>query len=161
MKLITVTLAVLVSFMGGTVRAAGHLTYFECKVRETIKNKATVVAVKFAVKRLDIFKNKGELVQYPGSDQESGLISVTPQKVGDVFSLMSNLNGQGGELRIEGGNLRLWGDGAGYQFTELVIWDVDPDSKNLEGYVRDFGPAYGESETFKQFIKCQRSEKVR
>ncbi len=73
---------------------------------------------------------------------------------------MSNLNGQGGDLRLGYDTLRLFGDGDGYQFTDLVLWDTnDEDKTELEGYVRDYGPARGDEESFKQFIKCKKSKK--
>ena len=56
--------------------------------------------------------------------------------------------------------MKLWGDGDGYQFTDLVLWDVDDNESVLEGYVRDYGPTYDDKETFKQFIKCERSSEV-
>lgn len=144
--------------------ASAAITYFSCTVFEPLKkNKTIEVIVKFAVEDLDLFKKKGTLIQYPGTDedQENGMIIVSPEKIGKRLTLMTNLNGQGGDLRIEGDDLRLFGDGDGYQFTDLVIWDADSgdDNENLEGYVRDYGPAYGDDESFKQFIKCIRSTK--
>lgn len=132
------------------------ITYFACEVKESSKQ---VVTVKFAIKNLNTFKGTGELLNYPGANEEFGAISVTPEEVNGRYPMMSNLNGQGGDLRIEGNNLRLWGDGDGYQFTDLVVWDPDSgeDSDVFEGYVRDYGPAYGDSKTFKQFITCKRS----
>ena len=73
--------------------------------------------------------------------------------------MMTNLNGQGGDLRIEDDSIRLWGDGDGYEFTDLVIWDADQEGPDYEGYVRDYGPTYGDTEHFKQFIKCKSSNK--
>lgn len=136
-------------------------TYFSCTVIETVKgNRKVSVTVKFAVKDLDVYKKKGELIQYPDTDEEGGMIFVSPRTVRGQSTTMTNLNAQGGDLRIEGDNLRLFGDGDGYQFTDLVIWDVDSgDSDDLEGYVRDYGPAYGDDESFKQFIKCKSSAK--
>lgn len=133
------------------------VTYFSCNIREDGHN----VSVKFAVKDYDSIKNKGELVSYPGSNEDDGLIFVTPKSIGKFYPRMHNLNGQGGDLRIaRSGDLHLFGDGDGYQFTDLVIWNDNDDSDELEGYVRDYGSAYGDAETFKQFIKCRRSSKV-
>jgi hypothetical protein len=155
---------VLLSFSSAPIWAApkkNEITYFSCTVREPVKGRKTPVnvTVKFAVKGYNSWKNEGELQEYPGANPDVGAIFVSPTEVSGEYTMMSNLNGQGGDLRIEGTNLRLWGDGAGYQFTELVIWDADEESDQLEGYVRDYGPTYGDSETFKQFIKCQRSNK--
>lgn len=143
-------------------------TYFSCVVNEPprAKNgKKIAVTVKFAIEGLDTFKGKGELAQYPDSNEDEGPILVTPQTNGKSDTLMMNLNAQGGDLRIESPNIRLFGDGAGYQFTDLVVWDVEDESNagELEGYVRDYGPAYSAGtnpETFKQFIKCRISDKV-
>lgn len=132
-------------------------TYFSCEVNEP----NVVVTVRFAIKDLDVLSGKGELVTYPGSDEEAGAISVSPAEHGGKMTMMSNLNGQGGDLRVlKNGDLHLFGDGAGYQFTDLVLWDDgDEDRAHTEGYVRDYGPTYGSEETFKQFIKCKRSTK--
>lgn len=136
-------------------------TYFSCTVLEPAKGRAkpVKVTVKFAVKGYSSWDKKGELLSYPGANEDSGAILVSPEKIGERYAMMTNLNGQGGDLRIEGSSLRLWGDGDGYQFTELVIWDADEEQEELEGYVRDYGPAYGDTETFKQFIKCRKSNK--
>lgn len=124
------------------------------------------VTVKFAIKNLDTLNDKGELIPYPDikkedfENQEDGPILVRPKLIGKphpFYTMMSNLNSQGGDLRFEGRNIRLFGDGDGYQFTDLVIWDVDEETNRLEGYVRDYGQTYAGNETFKQFIKCKRS----
>ncbi|MGE0764756.1 MAG: hypothetical protein AB7N80_15890 [Bdellovibrionales bacterium] len=142
--------------LSSTVHAEGPITYFSCPVKE---GKFTVT-VKFAIKNLDTFKAKGDLIQYPGSDSDMGYISVDPIKTGKFYSRMSNLNGQGGDLTVRrNGDIFLFGDGDGYQFTDLVIWNDDSESDVIEGYVRDYGPAYGDDESFKQFIKCKRSNK--
>lgn len=140
---------------------ASTMSYFSCTVKEKIEKKNVTVTVKFAVKNLDALRDKGELVQYPGTSEDSGMISVTPTESGDRFTMMSNLNSQGGDLRVGGDDIRLFGDGDGYQFTDLVMWDVSSAEvgDTLEGYVRDYGPAYGDDESFKQFIKCKRNSK--
>lgn len=143
--------------------AADVTTYFECKVKEPLeKSKKTIdVTVKFAVKNLDVFDGKGELLQYPGSSEDSGMVHVSPAEIGKgknaIVPMMTNLNGQGGDLRVGNGQVRLWGDGDGYQFTDLVIFDADEDRESYDGYVRDYGDTYGDTETFKQFIKCKKS----
>jgi len=146
------------------VQAGAATTYFSCSVTEpSHKRGETVkVTVKFAVKNLEVWKGKGDLVSYPGTDEDYGAILVEPLRYGKegYYTMMSNLNGQGGDLRIEGENLRLWGDGDGYQFTELVIWDADQDEETeFEGYARDYGPTHNGKTGFKQFIKCKRSNK--
>lgn len=143
--------------------AKSEASYFSCVVNEPAgKNKTVKVTVKFAVKGLEAWEGKGELLAYPGTSNDMGAIFVAPQEVKDTFTLMMNLNGQGGDLRLENGHLRLFGDGDGIRFTDLVIWNVDDETEDgkLEGYVRDYGPAYDGKETFKQFIKCKRSNKL-
>jgi hypothetical protein len=146
------------------------VSYFSCKIKETVKiakkTKKVNVTVKFAVAGLDVRNEEGELLTYPGADEDYGSVYVKPMIVRidkkERYTLMSNLNGQGGDLQFEGGNIKLWGDGDGYQFTELVVWDVDGEVKeSYEGYVRDYGYTYKENEeTFKQFIKCKRSSEL-
>ena len=133
-------------------------TYFDCKVKEKYtdadkKKHSKTVHVYFAIKGLDSWKGQNELVTYPGisveESEEMGLIVVRPQELPNGrYPMMSNLNGQGGDLRVysDSGNVRLFGDGSGYQFTDLI-----------EGYVRDYGPTYGNFTPFKQFIKCKTS----
>lgn len=153
---------ILCHFAMTDVWSADAITYFSCVVKEPVSNnEVEKVTIKFAIENLNVFENEGRLLQYPGSDEEDGAILVMPKILdGDRNSLMSNLNSQGGDLRIEGDHIRLFGDGDGYQFTDLVVWDVgSSESDILEGYVRDYGPTYGDDETFKQFIKCRRSTK--
>lgn len=153
-----------------TAFAGDKISYFSCKVSEKdSKNKKIEVTVKFAVKNLDFYKeDTGELLSYPGMNEEEGAISVTPVWTGKEndsrMTLMSNLNSQGGDFSVEGDDVVLFGDGDGYQLTDLVIWDVgnsEEEEDSLEGYVRDYGSAYadGKSKTFKQFIVCKRSAK--
>jgi len=158
MKYLASSLLLGLLLFGIMVFAKPVTTFFKCTVHEP----KVRVTVKFAVKDLDIFEGKGELVPYPGTNEDEGMIYVSPKKSGKYHTLMTNLNGQGGDLRIEGDHLRLFGDGAGYQFTELVIWDLDQAEfgNPLDGYVRDFGPTYGKEEFFRQFIKCTMSQKV-
>lgn len=159
--LMTVSLPILFASTAFAARPNNVTTYFSCTVVEPAKGrpKGVPVTVKFAVKGYESFSRKGELLSYPGASEDDGAILVTPKEVGEHYAMMTNLNGQGGDLRIEGSNLRLWGDGDGYQFTELVVWDADEEATELEGYVRDYGPTYGDSPIFKQFIKCRKSNK--
>lgn len=146
----------------GVATSNENITYFSCTIEEpTDRGTNLLVKVKFAVINLDSFNEDTRLVPYPGVEPEEGLIYVSPtvhKKSGD-YTMMSNLNSQGGDLRVEGSSLRLFGDGDGYQFTDLVVWDIISDKDDLEGYVRDYGPAYGGAESFKQFITCQRADK--
>ena len=155
-----------------------NITYFSCKVKElvegVVKGKTVTVTVKFAIQDFDtsLGKNQGTLISYPGTeDEEWAPILVKPQTKGKKkrFTLMTNLNSQGGDLTIDGDDLKLFGDGDGEQLTDLVIWDADNPNvgdDELEGYVRDYGPVYRnadnprDSKTFKQFIKCKRSSTV-
>lgn len=132
------------------------IDYWSCAVKEG----RTDVTVKFAVQGYDYWKEAGTLLVYPGADEEYGAILVEPRESATGrYTAMTNLNGQGGDLRVEGSNIRLWGDGDGYQFTELVIWDASDEGPDYEGYVRDYGPAYGNKPIFKQFIKCRKTDK--
>jgi hypothetical protein len=143
--------------------AAPTTTYFHCVVKEKSGRRTIKVDVKFAVKGLEFYPDKGELVAYPGANEEQGLIFVSPlEGPNGRYTSMSNLNGQGGDLRVEKGTVRLWGDGDGYQFTDLVVWDLSSreEATKFEGYVRDYGPAYGDTESFKQFISCEKSKTV-
>lgn len=163
MKYLSLAVVLLASQMAFATPAP--ITYFSCKVKEPVGKKKIVVTVRFAIQGLDIGHDKGELIPYPGVNvDEVGMISVTPEEIKDYgYPMMTNLNGQGGDLRLEGNNIRLFGDGDGYQFTELVIWDADEEDNqtgNLEGYVRDYGSTYGAAPQFKQFIKCKRSDSV-
>jgi hypothetical protein len=153
-------------------KAADVITYFSCKVSEPASDKkgdaSTVdVTVKFAIKNLDTANGKGDLVAYPGANEdEDGPIVVSPteRKSDKHNTMMSNLNAQGGDLRIQDSNIKLWGDGDGIEFTDLVVFDVDANGEltgKRDGYARDYGDAYAEGEeTFKQFIKCEQSDKA-
>lgn len=136
------------------------ITYFACTVKEGSKN----VSVKFAINNFKPNSRKGTLVTYPGADEDQGMILVEPVMVKkDEFSKSSNLNGQGGDLSFDpGGDIRLFGDGDGYQFTDLVLFNEGDDDRNFrDGYMRDYGSAYQENqETFKVFVKCKHAKNV-
>jgi hypothetical protein len=149
--------------------------YFSCNVKETVEGKKLDVNVKFAVQGYDADKRTGNLLPYPNAAEddfgEPFTILVTPvSNENDYLTRMSNLNAQGGDLTVNpDGSVFLWGDGDGYQFTDLVVWDVDYALNNaeegetlfkLEGYVRDYGSAYMGKIDFKQFIKCDMSTEV-
>lgn len=141
------------------VAAEKKITYFSCPVKEG----RTEVSVKFAVENYDPFEAKGDLLAYPGADEDNGFILVTPtQKRDGYYTRMSNLNGQGGDLRIlKNGDVELYGDGDGIQTTYLHLWWDASDlaeTTSMEGYVRDYTD--GEDVMFKQFIKCELSNKV-
>lgn len=134
-----------------------EITYFQCNMKEG----RTEVQIKFAVKGYDSFNGSGELVNYPGTKDEYQPIVVTPEQIGKVYPMAFNLNSQGGDLTVERhGDIRLFGDGDGYQFTDLVVWaNLDDEETTYEGYIRDYGPTYGEKAPFKQFITCKSSKK--
>lgn len=140
-------------------RATGTY-YFSCPVKEG----RTEVSVKFAIKGLNPNQSKGDLVQYPGSDEDAGMISVTPiQKSNGDFTRMSNLNGQGGDLRMQdNGDIHFYGDGDGIQNSYLHLWWDASDLEevtSMEGYVRDYTRG-DEANMFKQFITCEVSTEV-
>lgn len=142
------------------------LTLINCPVLEPAADGGTrKVTVQFAVKNLGEWNAKATLEPVPGLSSDDGLIQVSPKKDRHgKYSLMTNLNGQGGDLRIEGSNIRLFGDGDGYQFTDLVLWNVDDleDPQGIVlGYVHDYGSTYAKkTETFKQFIRCRYQRKL-
>lgn len=149
--------------------AIANTIYFSCAVKEPIGNRKKIdVTVKFAIQNFDPFERKGDLIEYPGlnedSDDYTGMISVTPKEYPNKkhYAMMTNLNGQGGDLRItENRDIHLFGDGDGYQFTDLVLWDDnDEDTAFTQGYVRDYGPSWGSEPGFKQFISCKKSENI-
>lgn len=141
--------------------AESKITYISCPVQED----NVTVMVKFAIENYDPLNGKGKLIEYPGTSEESGYILISPEeKKNGNYSRMINLNGQGGDLTVkENGNIFLFGDGDGYQFTDLELWYDGDDIEELtemEGYVRDYGPAYNGQIDFKQFLKCQVSKKI-
>ena len=156
----------LLIFLTSTLFAAeSKITYFKCDYKEKRNSKAQIY---FAIEDLKLYESKSSLVKYPGTDEEDDyeVIKVTSGKK-DKYSLLGyNLNSQGGDLRISHreGEIRLFGDGDGYQLTDLVIWvdeDVEEKEVKVQGYLRDYGPVYhGEKVSSKQqFITCQSSYK--
>lgn len=143
---------------------AATTTYFSCPVKEKLHGKNNIVTVKFAVEGLDFHPDKGQLVSYPGIDEEEGNPIFVEAQTGNFDdTMMWNLNAQGGDMTINRGTITLFGDGDGYQYTDLVLWDVDQaivDGKTtVGGYVRDYGSAHEGGEEFKQFITCEFSDK--
>jgi hypothetical protein len=159
MKFIAMTMLFLAS---ATAFAKNPTLYFSCNVQEEVS-----VNVRFAIGNYEAYSNSGELLEYPGTEE---YILVSPEETAENgYTRMSNLLAQGGDLRFyRDGSVLLWGDGDGYQFTDLRLWDLDSVVSNLddeeefvvEGYVRDYGPAYRGEIDFKQFITCKVSTRV-
>lgn len=116
-----------------------------CLVKENFENKSVNIKVEFLVKNLG--SSKAELVQHPKASEESGAILISPEQVNGQFSNMTHLNGQGGDLRVSNDRIRLFGDGDGYTFVDLVLFK---DTNYQKGFVR----VYGSGDQFYQKINC-------
>ncbi|MFA6237632.1 MAG: hypothetical protein WC635_09930 [Bacteriovorax sp.] len=112
-----------------------------CMVKEPInKTKTQNIKVEFLVKNLG--SSKAELVEHPRAS-DYGAILVLP----DEGTNMNNLNGQGGDLRIEGDTIRLFGDGDGYTFVDLVL-------TKKSNYEKGFVRVSGSGDKFYTKISC-------
>lgn len=105
-----------------------------CNVNEVLDGKSVVIKVEFMVENLG--SDMPILLQHPGVSEDMGAILVTPEVVGERWSSMSHLNGQGGDLRSAPDRIRLFGDGDGYTFVDLVLFKA---TKYQKGYVRVSG----------------------
>lgn len=114
--------------------AASDISTITCMVKEESNEKIIDVKVEFLVKNLG--SKKAELLQHPKGNEEMGAIFVSPEKANGYYTNMSHLNGQGGDLRVSDERIRLFGDGAGYTFVDLVLYK---DSGYQKGYVRVSG----------------------
>lgn len=124
---------------------AGNVTTITCPVKESFQKTTKEITVEFRVKNLG--NKNANLLQHPKANQDMGMILVSPEMVEDLYSQMTHLNGQGGDLRVQEDRIRLFGDGDGYTFVDLVLF------KNTEyqkGYVR----VYGSGVQMYQKINC-------
>ncbi len=110
--------------------AASDVNTITCMIKEDFEGKVLDVKVEFLVKNLG--SKKAELLQHPKADEDMGAILVTPNE----YTNMTHLNGQGGDLRVSEERIRLFGDGDGYTFVDLVLYK---DSGYQKGYVRVSG----------------------
>lgn len=113
-----------------------------CQIKEAVEGEKPVnVKVEFLVKNLG--SKKAELVQHPKAEEDFGAILIVPNEGNNLV----NLNGQGGDLRVSEDRIRLFGDGDGYTFVDLVLFK----NTNYEtGYVR----VYGSGDQFYSKINC-------
>ncbi len=117
----------------------------KCSITEEFKNKEKNITVEFIVANLG--QKNAELLQHPKAESDEGLILVSPKEFAGKYSNMTHLNGQGGDLRVSEDRIRLFGDGDGYTFDDLVLFK----NQNYEkGYVR----VYGSGDQMYQKINC-------
>lgn len=124
---------------------AQNVSTITCKVNEVINDEKTEIKVEFLVKNLG--SNKAELIQHPKAQEDMGAILVTPEEIKGQYANMTHLNGQGGDLRVNKDSIRLFGDGAGYTFVDLVLYK---DSGYKKGFVR----VSGSGDQFYQKLNC-------
>jgi hypothetical protein len=129
MKKITLIL----SFLLATSAMASNVSTITCNV----KDGNTDVKVEFLIQ--DLGSKNAELISHPSlSEDDYGAILISPAEVDGHFSLPTTLNDQGGDLRVGKDRIRLFGDGDGYTFVDLVLFK---DSGYTKGYVRVSGYA--------------------
>ena len=121
--------------------AAPKVSTITCLVKEDKVD----VKVEFLVSNLG--SSKGQLQQHPKAQDDLGAILVTPEMIGDHYSDLTHLNGQGGDLRVSADKIRLFGDGDGYTFVDLVLYK---NTDYQKGYVR----VYGSGNQWYQKISC-------
>lgn len=122
---------------------SADITTITCPVIEEHKK----ITVEFLIK--DLGTKKAELIKHPKlTEDDYGAILVHPQMIKDHFALMNTLNDQGGDLRVGPDRIRLFGDGDGYTFVDLVLFK---ESGYTKGYVR----VSGSGEQLYQKITCQ------
>lgn len=122
------------SFVLATMAYGQTISTITCKVNEVIDNKKVEVKVEFLVK--DLGSKKAQLLEHPKAQDDMGAILVSPQEIHGQYVNMTHLNGQGGDLRVSEDKIRLFGDGAGYTFVDLVLFK---DSGFTKGFVRVSG----------------------
>lgn len=105
-----------------------------CNVKEELEGKLVDIKIEFLVENLG--SDMPVLLQHPKASEDIGPILVTPDMVGERWSNMTNLNAQGGDLRSAPDRIRLFGDGDGYTFIDLVLFKS---AKYQKGYLRVSG----------------------
>lgn len=128
--------------MSSSLFAKDVVSTITCNVKEPVsENKTQKVKVEFKVKNLG--SSKAELLQHPESSEDYGAILVVPNEGNNLV----HLNGQGGDLRVSKDRIRLFGDGDGYTFVDLVLFK---DAGYEQGYVR----VYGSGDLYYQKLNC-------
>lgn len=129
-----------------TLNVFAKSSVINCSVFEDFNGKDKKINVEFSVSNLG--KKNTELLKHPKAELSEGLIYISPKEIGGKFSNLVNLNGQGGDLRVSEDRIRLFGDGDGYTFVDLVLFK----NHNYEkGYVR----VYGSGDQMYQKINCR------
>jgi hypothetical protein len=105
-----------------------------CNVKEELEGKLVDIKIEFLVENLG--SDMPVLLQHPKASEDMGPILVTPDMVGERWSDMTHLNAQGGDLRSAPDRIRLFGDGDGYTFVDLVLFKA---AKYQKGYLRVSG----------------------
>jgi hypothetical protein len=118
---------------------------FTCKVKEN----GQTVTVKFGVNTLSDAK-KIRLVDV-GAGEDEGPVLVSPKWLKNKYMpSVSILNDQGGDVRLHPDYLKLFGDGDGYTYVDLVLY------KN-SGYTTGYLRVYGSGVKSYQTIACSRA----
>lgn len=124
----------MVSLMSASLFAEANVSTITCNVSDMLEGKPAAIKIEFMVKNLG--SDMPILIQHPGTGDEMESILVTPKMVGERWSNMTNLNAQGGALRYAPDRIRLFGDGDGYTFIDLVLFKA---AKYQKGYLRVSG----------------------
>lgn len=124
----------MLSLMSASLFAEANVSTITCNVTDMLENKPATIKIEFMVQDLD--SDQPILIQHPEASEDMGPILVTPQMVGKRLSNMTNLNAQGGDLRSAPDRIRLFGDGDGYTFVDLVLFKA---AKYQKGYLRVSG----------------------
>lgn len=122
------------SLMSASLMAQSQVSTITCNVNEILENKTIPVKVEFLVANLG--SNNAELVQHPQAEDEMDAVLVSPRTTGEQWTSMTNLNAQGGDLRVSDDKIVLYGDGAGYTFVDFVLFK---NTNYKKGYVRVYG----------------------
>ncbi len=125
--------------------ASAKVSTITCLVKEDFEGKIKDIKVEFLVSNLG--SKKATLENHPKADLDMGAIYVFPEMVGKHYSNMTHLNGQGGDLRVSEDSIRLFGDGDGYTFVDLVLYK---NSDYKDGFVR----VSGSGDKFYQTLHC-------
>jgi hypothetical protein len=134
------------SLVLGLAGSAFGADYFDCTVKENGQN----VKVRFGIKNLAT-PSRASLLNLGSED--NGPIFVYPQRLKNKYlATMNTLNDQGGALDVFADRLRLFGDGDGYTYVDLVLY------KN-SGFTRGYVRVYGSGDKWYQKIACTHSRR--
>jgi hypothetical protein len=142
MKKIITTILFLIS-----VKSYSVTTIFSCIISENFGNNSENIKIEFLIEYLGT--DKARLVEHPKADKDKGPIFVKPEIVTGRYSHMTNLNAQGGDLKVFDDKIILFGDGDGYTFVDLVLY------KNQD-YQRGYVKVYGSGDKSYQTLYCNK-----